>query len=159
MKVFLSYSFNDNELHLITLLIDLFTKEGHQIDTSDMFFGEPVEKYAYKIKNADLFLGIISEYGGSKDLVLKEYRYSKKCKVPSVLLIEDSLVVPDNIKNYISFDRYNPEKAIDELLGNNKAVNPKSKSKTKDLENALIAGGIVVGVAALISLLAGGSKK
>lgn len=156
MNVFLSYSFNDNELYLITLLVDLFQKDGHTIETSDMFFGEPIANYSYKIKNSSMFLGIISHNGYSKEIVLKEYRYAKKCKVPSVLLIEDSLMVENSITNYISFNRNNPEKAINQLIGNRPSI---KRKRTDELENLLITGGIVVGVAALISLLAGGNKK
>ena len=156
MKVFLSYSFNDNELYLITLLVDLFQKEGHSIETSDMFLGEPLRNYSYKVEHSDLFLGIISDSGNSKELVLKEYRYAKKCSISSVLLVEDSLEVSPTIKNYISFNRNNPEKAINELLG--KTTSAKNK-RTDDLESTVMAAGIIVGIAALISLMAGGSKK
>jgi len=153
MRVFISYSFHDEELYLLSLLINKFKEQGHYIDTSDYLF----ENNKYNINRSDLFVGLITNHSESINKVIEEWNIAKSVKKKSILLIEEGIQVSDKTINYIRFNRFHPEKAIQELLA--KKQHQTVKKKNTDVEDILIFSGIVVGVAALISLLAGGNKK
>ena len=153
MRVFISYSFHDEELYLLSLLINKFKEQGHNIDTSDYLF----ENNKYNINRSDLFVGLIINHSESINKVIEEWNIAKGVKKKSILLIEEGIQVSDKTINYIRFNRFHPEKAIQELLAKNQ--HQTVKKKNTDVEDILIFSGIVVGVAALISLLAGGNKK
>lgn len=158
MKVFVSYSFEDSKLHLLSLLFENLRKEGHKIETSDTFYDDYLNNDDFKIYNSDLFLGIITNNSESISEVVKEWEIAQQNDVKSILLIEKGVKVDDNSIQYIRFDRHNPKIAIDKLFGVAKKKVP-AKSKNDDLGDALVGAGIIVGVAALIALLAGGGKK
>jgi hypothetical protein len=153
MRVFISYSFHDEELYLLSLLINKFKEQGHNIDTSDYLF----ENNKYNINRTDLFVGLITNHSESINKVIEEWNIAKGVKKKSILLIEEGIQVSDKTINYIRFNRFHPEKAIQELLAKNQ--HQTVKKKNTDVEDILIFSGIVAGVAALISLLAGGNKK
>ena len=159
MRVFLSYSFTDGELHLITLLLDKLRNEGHQIDTSDLPDYSFSQFDEVKIGYSEFFVGIITNSSYSVDRVLYEYQRARQYGLKSILVVEDGVdlrntVIPDTI---IRFNRNAPQAAIDALFG---VRQPKRKTPVKkpDYTGEIIAGaGIIAGVAALIALLS--SKK
>ena len=152
MRVFISYSFQDEELHLLSLLINKLQEQGHQIRTTDFLF----ENNQYYMNNSDLFIGIITNHSSDISSVLGDWEYSKGLNKKSILLIEDGVQINDPSISFIRFNRNNPEIAINQLIG--KKPTPPVKKNT-DLEDFLTIGGIIVGVAALISLLSGSNKK
>lgn len=152
MRVFISYSFQDEELYLLSLLIDKLQKQGHQIKTTDFL----LQNNVYHLNYTDLFIGIITMHSDEVESVLSLWEQAKQLQKKSILLVEDGVYVNDSSISFIPFNRHNPEKAINKLLGEKPITLVK---KNSDLEDGLIIGGIIVGVAALISLLAGGNKK
>lgn len=148
MRVFVSYSFADSELHLLTLLFEKFRQGQHHVESSDTFYNE------YKISNSELFLGIITNNSDSINQVVNEWKIAQKHKVNSILLIEDGVKIEDNTINHIRFNRNDSKPAIDKLFGVQK-----SNTREKEKNDALVGVGILIGVAALIALLAGAGKK
>lgn len=151
MKVFVSYSFVDSELHLLTLLFEKLRQDGHTVESSDYYLTDEDE---YKIRSSELFLGIITNNSDSINEVVQEWEIAKSNNVRSILIIEEGVKVEDDSIEHIRFNRSNSKPAIDSLFGTNKP-----NKKQDDYSDALLGAGILVGIAALIALLAGGGKK
>ena len=152
MRVFISYSFQDEELYLLSILIDKLQGQGHQIRTTDFI----LENNRFHLNSSDLFIGIVTNFSDDISNVLDDWDYAKKLNKKTILLIEEGVQVNDKSISFIRFNRNKPELAINQLLGVKPNVPAK---KSSDLEDGLIIGGIIVGIAALISLLAGTDKK
>lgn len=158
MRVFVSYSFKDSELHLLTLLISKLKEEGHYIETSDTYYNDYINYDDRKIIKSDLFVGIITNDSQSIDEVIREWDIANKNRIESILVIEEDVEVEDESINYIKFNRSNPNKAIKILFGEQEK---REITKNKDGFGSKIIGtaAIFVGVAAIIALLAGGGKN
>jgi hypothetical protein len=157
MKAFVSYSFKDSELHVVTLLFEQLRRSGYMVEAS--MFGSTFNS-ENSINGSDVFIGIITNNSSSINFVLKEWEIAKRNNINNILIIEDGVNVedPHNLR-FIRFNRNNPNPAIDKLF-NIKSRTPAKKEKSSEvLKDVLIAGGIIVGVAALIELLSGGGKK
>ena len=102
MKAFVSYSFKDSELHVITLLFEQLRKSGYIVETS--FDGIPYENDT-NILNSDVFIGIITNDSSSIDYVMYEWGIANNNNVNNILIIEDGVNVEDS--ESISFIRFN----------------------------------------------------
>lgn len=159
-KVFISYSFKDSELYIVTLLFEKLHKLGYSVESTNSNFDYvPLNKFysINNIQNSNLFIGIITNESHSINHVLNEWRTANSKGIKTILIIENGVKVKDQNIKYISFDRHNPKPAIDKLFSIRKAPAPvKKDSESKDI---LVASAIILGIAALISLLSGDSKK
>lgn len=151
MKVFVSYSFIDSELHLLTLLFEKLRQNGHFVESSDYYNND------YKIFNSDLFLGIITDNSDSINEVVHEWEIAKKNQIKSILLVEEGVQIDDKLIKFIRFNRNNPEPSINKLFSTKQKI--LNRKKNDDVGDVLVGAGILVGIAALIALLAGGGKK
>jgi hypothetical protein len=151
MRVFISYSFQDEELYLLSLLIDKLHKQGHQVRTTDFL----IENNRFYLNKSDLFIGIITVHSDEIQSVLSDCKHAKQLQKKSILLVEKGVYVNQPSMSIIRFDRNNPVKVINQMLG----IKPKTQIKKNSvLEDGLVIGGIIVGVAALISLLSEPNK-
>jgi len=148
MKVYVSYSFSDSELHLITLLLEKFREQGHIVESTANFIGYDFRDVRYKknntIINSDFFVGIVTNNSVGTNNVISDWDIANKNGVKCILLVERGVVIPRRI-NFLEFDRNNPQSAINKLFEINKLY----KNNGDDF---LIALGIILGIAALISL-------
>jgi len=160
MKVFVSYSFQDSELYVITLLFEQLRENGFSVDSSD--FSNNGLYNNYKISESDFFIGIITNNSETINEVIQQWHVATNLNKQSILLIEDNVYVqdPQAIK-FIRFNRFNPRMAISQLFSIPTrplpATIPNAKV-SKEVENAVAAGLIIVGLAALISILSGSNK-
>jgi hypothetical protein len=117
MKAFVSYSINDNDQYLLTLLSSKLREKNFVVVTSQNFYNRNLDySTQYEISNSHLFVGIITGRGIEKDRVLKEWNYAISRNIPTLLLIEDTVSVnPGFNGNYILFNRYYPQNAINEI--------------------------------------------
>ena len=160
MKVFVSYSFQDSELYVITLLFEQLRKNGFNVDSSD--FSNYGLYNNYKISESDFFIGIITNNSETINEVIQQWQVAANLNKQTILLIEDNVHIQDvNAIKFIRFNRYNPQTAISQLFSiparSLPAITPSSKVN-KEVENAVAAGLIIVGLAALISILSGSNK-
>ncbi|MBR3798100.1 MAG: toll/interleukin-1 receptor domain-containing protein [Clostridia bacterium] len=150
-KVFISYSIEDRNLHLITLLLEHLRKNNFDVVVSN-----PGMDSTMRIINANLFIGIVTNNSNSINYVINEWRIANRNNIQKILIVEDGVTINDSNISYIRFSRSNPQKAINELFNLNKSEIPapkKKKDSDDTLSNVLTGVAIIAGVAALISLL------
>ncbi|MCC5916468.1 MAG: toll/interleukin-1 receptor domain-containing protein [Cryomorphaceae bacterium] len=159
MKAFVSYSFRDSELYIITLLFEQLRKSGYIVETTAFNYSNLNFSNSLKIQSSDIFIGIITNDSNSINHVINEWNIAKQKNINNILIIEDGVDVqyPSSI-NFIRFNRQSPTSAINQLFNINTQSRRPAKSIHSNIEDALVAGGIIVGIAALITLLAGGKK-
>lgn len=151
MRVFVSYSFIDKELYLLTLLVSKLREKGHIVQLSDNNYLS--ENY---INNSELFVGLITNHSHSINNVFNEWQIAEKLGKQRILLIEEGVQVSRNDIEFIRFNRNNPQLAIQQLFKDNEQ---KPEKKSNVVEEIVTAGAIIAGIAALLSLLAGGNDN
>lgn len=148
-KVYISYSIEDRNLHLITLLLEHLRKNNYDVIVSDYGLD-----YSMRILNASLFIGIITNKSNSIDYVVKEWQTAKTNNIQNILIVEEGVSINDSNISYIRFNRSNPQKAINELFNINKSVvSSQQKKNSNNVADVLLGVAVVAGIAALISLL------
>ncbi len=161
MKVFVSYSINDSEQYVLTLLAQHLKEQDAYIDSSYNDFDNVLDYNTFsKITKSHLFIGIITHTGEENDRVLKEWDLANSKNIPSILLVDDSINLPSvsNHENVITFNRNNPEEAI--TLVRNKTGNKQILTKNdsnKSNSAAWVLGGLAI--LAIIYLLSNSNKK
>ncbi|UOX32944.1 toll/interleukin-1 receptor domain-containing protein [Flavobacterium sediminilitoris] len=151
MRVFVSYSFIDKELYLLTLLVSKLREKGNTVQLSD-------NNYLSKnyINNSELFLGLITNHSDSINNVFNEWQIAEKLGKQRILLVEEGVNVYRNDIEFIRFNRNNPQLAIQQLFKENE---DKPVRKPNVIEDIVTAGAVIAGIAALLSLLDSGNKK
>lgn len=125
MKVFISYSFQDSELYIITLLFEQLHQRGFIVESSDSveYYGTYSANISYRILKVDYFIGIITNHSDSINAVLREWDVARNNNKPNILIIEEGVRVEyPRALNMIRFNRNNPQVAIDQLLNINKQI-------------------------------------
>ncbi|MCC5923967.1 MAG: hypothetical protein JJT77_09280 [Crocinitomicaceae bacterium] len=156
MRAFVSYSINDSDQYILTLLSSELGKKGVVLSQSNDFYTQLSPITEASIKKSQLFIGLITFAGDEKDRVMQEYRVAQINKVPSLLLVEDNV----NINNtsghdLIRFNRSNPDGAVQTIKNR---INHQKRKNDQDSESLawLIGGAAVI---ALIALIAGNKSK
>ncbi|MEO4005253.1 hypothetical protein [Flavobacterium sp. CAU 1735] len=147
MKVFLSYSLNNNDQFILTLLAEELTSRGFSITQSSDFNTEMSPITKNNIAKSNFFIGLISGKGHKIKRVENEWQLAYSATIPGILIVEDTVPATINLKSHcIFFNRNHPNQAIQEL--NEKIENMKSK-----INNDSNAWPWILGGAALISLI------
>ncbi|MBQ4478166.1 MAG: toll/interleukin-1 receptor domain-containing protein [Bacteroidales bacterium] len=148
-NVFVSYSIEDCNLHLITLLLEHLRKNNYSVSVSAQWTDSNL-----RIANTDIFIGIITNNSNSIDFVVKEWQVARENNVNGFLIIEEGVTINDSSIPYIRFNRINPQKAINELFNINKSVvSSQQKKNSNNVADVFLGVAVVAGIAALISLL------
>lgn len=157
MRAFISYSVNDKEQFILTLLSSKLRQQGFVLTSSQNFYQNVVDFTTMnQIKESHLFVGVITKQGIERKRVLSEWNLAQKEKVPNLLLIEDSIDIAKGFKgNFIRFNRKNPKSAID-LINSKMNQKPANTKKESDVLPWILGGAALL---AIISLLASGDKK
>lgn len=154
MKAFISYSLNDSEQYILTILSRRLKEYGFSIWST---YDDSISSFDFKtfsqLNKSNLFIGIVTKSGNSNNRVLKEYFQAIDLNIPSLILAEDKVANSPNFQNrenILIFNRENPEKAISFVK--EKIEEAKNKQmllpRKKDNSIAWLLGGI----AALIIL-------
>jgi hypothetical protein len=149
MKVFISYSINDKDQFILTLLSSKLIKSGYQINQSIDFKKEKISSLTkINISKSDLFIGIITGNGFEQKRIMSEWRCAQVGKIPAILLVENTVSVNENFKfKYIVFDRKNPREAI-KLL--NLEIQKQDKQKDINALNWVLGGAAILLVLSLL---------
>lgn len=154
MKAFISYSFNDEDMYLVSLLVGDLTKKGFSVNSSHnalRMVGSPAADY---ISSSDLFVGIVTKSGREHKAVIREWQHANKYGVPNLLLVEKGIHIAQPNNSIIEFDRTNPKAAIDKLVQiRNRSVHSISKPN-EGVPPALVVGVVALGIAGLLALIA-----
>jgi hypothetical protein len=163
MKAFISYSLLDSDEYIITKLAGKLEEQGFYPDTGTHKFSQIlVDETLFKIKSSHLFIGILmptkAKSGASNQRVIKEWEFAISRKVPSVLVVEKSMlnILPNLNANIISFDKNHPETAIEFVK---KTIEESQQPLKTDMNNrvAWLIGGLAL--LALIAFLANSYQK
>jgi hypothetical protein len=153
MRAFLSYSLNDQDQFILTLLSSELRKNKFQITQSNDFNSEMSSLTKVNINKSQLFIGIITGDGIERDRVLKEWRLANVANVPCILMIENTVEVSPNFKHpYILFDRENPNTVLQE-------INRKTEQIKKKPNHDSDAWAWIIGGAALLAIIGLFSKN
>ena len=151
MKAFISYSINDIDQIIVTLLSNNLRNKGFQIMASYNFYSNELDFSTKKmIENSQVFFGIITKSGKEKERVISEWNYAENIQLPNILLVEDKIYNFNNYKeNIVIFNRNNPEIAINKI--NRKMQNNSSNSNDKNIWPWIIGGAALLGILKLLS--------
>jgi len=147
MKVFLSYSLNNNDQFILTLLARELTSRGFSITQSSDFNTEMSQMTKSNINKSNFFIGLISGKGNEKSRVENEWRLAYSANIPGVLIVEDTVPATINLKSHcIFFNRNNPHQTI-------QALNGKIENMKNNINNDSNAWAWILAGAALLSLI------
>jgi hypothetical protein len=163
MKAFISYSLPNSDEYIITKLAGKLEEQGFYPDIGPYKLNADLDhETIFKIKSSHLFIGILmltkAKSSASNQRVIKEWEFAISRKIPSVLVVEKSMLrsLPSLNANIISFDKNHPEIAIEFV----KKTMEESQSPLKtDIHNtvAWLIGGLAL--LALIAFLANSYQK
>lgn len=157
MIAFISYSLNESEKYVVTLLAQKLGEKGFSLTSSFRQSASFVDfQTENEIKNSSLFIGLITQAGRrNTPKVYLELQKALNYSKPAILLVEDNVQLDSwasNFPNLIRFNRYYPQIAMEEVK------NRIQTSKTVQQDNSLawILGGVAA--LALISYLSSEKK-
>ena len=154
MRAFLSYSLNDSEQYVLSILVNKLNEKGFTVSSSYSNYNFIDFERFNQINSSNLFIGVITATGTEYERVYKEWETASAIKVPALLLVENTVQIHPNLlknTNVILFDRHNPSPSID-------LVKSKISQNTTSSDNfaAWALGGLAV--LALIGLLSDSKK-
>ncbi len=150
MRAFISETLDlDNDKsYVVTSIAFMLSKLGYSCSSlvSNSENGADLETIA-DIRSSNLFIGLLTDDGDTPHSVYNEWKVALKYRVPSILLVEDTLDYDsydfdeDYRGNVIRFSRKNPEIAVTEIKQKIKAS--RLEENPKRLENivAWLTGG------------------
>lgn len=154
MKAFISYSLNDTDQYILSILANKLKIQGFTVTSSYNLNSRLVDFETFtQLNKSSLFIGIITYDGTNVHRVYKEWQTAIKSNIPAILLIEDIQTISQDLishPNIIRFNRTKPESAIEYvrvMISNSKIINPQKNNDAI----AWILGGIAI--LALIDLL------
>lgn len=152
MKVFISYSLNDVEQYILSILAKRLKEQGDVVSTGyNTISTFQNNQNLSQINNSNLFIGLITASGNANNNVIIEWQHARGRKIPSLLLIEETVSIAPQYKNdpnIIKFNRNNPEPSIDLVRHR---INASRSPQPTNNDNAWLIGGLAI--LALIGLL------
>lgn len=157
MRAFISYSLNDSEQYVLSILARKLKEQGFIVSSSyDMLGG--TSDFNAQLSRSSLFIGIITATGNDTSRVFNEWLAALNKRIPALLLIEDNVAVKPELQthpNIIRFNRSSPEQAmgfVKQRTISSMRVIPEKTSQDNDNTVAWILGGLAI--LAIIALLA-----
>lgn len=150
---FISYALRDSEQFVLTLLSNLLREEGYSINSSyDDYLHIVQMSTRNSILKSSLFIGLITQYGDRNQNVFNEWQVALENKVPSLLLVEDSVnIAPQllNHNNVVRFNRNYPNQQIENIKA--KIQSAKGKSENNSALGWVLGGIAAVAIIKLLS--------
>tara|TARA_R110002049_G_scaffold309137_1_gene517476 strand:+ start:545 stop:1018 length:474 start_codon:yes stop_codon:yes gene_type:complete len=156
INVFLSYSLNDQDEYILSLLANQLQNKGCSIYQSSDFNEVLSPLTTNNIINSQLVIGLVTGKSIERQRIMNEWQVAFNSKIPALLIVEDIVPIDSNFNHpVIIFSRNNPQLAI------NKLKDEMNKMESRKDEGSSVAAWLIGGAAVLglISLLSGDSKK
>jgi len=149
MKAFISYSLNDSDQFVLTILSRRLKEEGFTIwsNYSNLDNASP------QISKSNLFIGIITKSGNSNKRVFNEWKEAINMRIPSLLLVEDNVRIKSELlknNNVLQFNRIDPSEAINNVRDR---IGISHQQQFKPVDKKDTVAWILGGTAALIILV------
>lgn len=157
MKAFISYSINDSEQFVITLLSEKLRARGFSLTSKFTKDTSNIDAFtAMEMKESSLFIGIITAFGSNNQKVISEHHFAVSKHIPALLLVEDNVQLAPDFVNYnvIFFNRRHPHQAVDKINKEIQKVGNQSVANQGDSNNAaawLFGGFALIGLINLLS--------
>lgn len=156
MRAYLSYSLNDEQQYVVTVLAQVLREKGYEL-TAGGNRGLRVLPGASRNPwvGCSLFIGVITPYGMEPQRVMDEYNKAIGLSIPALLLVDHSIAYAAGIEpgpGIVLFDEYDPRPAMERVRRNVKQAHVQPQN---DESSAWVLGGLAV--LTLIALLS--SKK
>ena len=162
MNAFISYSLNDAEAYIVTILAMRLREQGYvPISGYDYVKTNNVEDSRWSISRSTLFIGIISSTGDANQQVFGEWKLAQECSVPAILLVEDNVKLAAGLSthpNVVRFNREAPNTSIELVkhkIRESRQVPVRAAGK-QDKSIAWVLGGVAI--TGLIGLFAAASR-
>ena len=158
MRAFLSYSLNDAEQYVLTILARKLREQGFVVSLSYNVCSNTLDYETFnQINKSNLFIGIITKTGNANRRVFNEWKEATKRRIPSLLLIEDNVTVSPKLAehpNVLFFNRQKPKRAIETIKTRIAKTKQSILGKKRDNDNTMawVFGGLAA--LAIIGLLA-----
>jgi len=156
MRAYLSYSLNDEQQYVVTVLAQVLREKGYELTVGG---GRGLRVLPGASRNpwigCGLFIGVITQSGAESDRVIDEYNKAIDLSIPSLLLVDENIAKRAGIQPHngiVTFNASYPQAAMEQVRRNVQQAHIQPRS---DDTGAWVLGGL--GVLALIALLS--SKK
>lgn len=154
MRAFISYSINDSEQYVLSILARKLKEQGFIVSSSYNLYSTLVDFQTYsQLNKSSLFIGIVTGDGADINRVYQEWRIALQKRIPAILLVEDVVAIGSELlshPNIIRFNKTRPETSI-EVVRQKINASRQSTSQSNDNAVAWVIGGLAV--LALIGLL------
>jgi hypothetical protein len=152
---FISYSMDDSELYVLSLISEYLANNGYYIETSYNNSVDTGQNIEYAVQNqiakADLFIGIASHFGINSQWVLKEWEIAQTNGKTAVFLIEDTVPLNPEFEQenfIIKFNRQYPDDSVKKLQ---EMIEKQKKEKSNTALNWVIGGLLGIAIIKLLS--------
>lgn len=149
MKAFVSYSVNAKDELVIVLLASKLRDKKLYITSGNLFYSDHRLDFITqsRIKEANLFLGVITANGQQNANVIQEWKFAIQNRIPNLLLVENNAGIVLQEGNVVMFDRYNPAPAIEYI---NNHMLPQ-KTQIEEAMPWLLGGAALLAAISLLS--------
>lgn len=158
MRAFISYSINDSEQYVLSILARKLKEQGFIVTSSYNLYSTLVDFQIYsQLNKSSLFIGIITGDGSDINRVYDEWKIALQKNIPAILLIEDIVEVGQELQNHpniIRFNKAQPETSIENVrqkIDASRQPNNQVGKQNTNNTTAWLLGGLAV--LALIGLL------
>lgn len=149
MKAFISYSLNQQEQYIVTLLSYKLRQQGFSLIMSNYTYDVVDYTTRNQIFLSQVFVGLITLHSQQRQRVLDEYGIAVQNNVPAILLIEAGIPVSPEFKgNYVRFNRNDPHPAIEEIK---RLMNVRKMADNDATVGWLLGGAALIGLIALLA--------
>ena len=151
---FISYSMDDSELFVLSLISEYLSKNGYYINTSysTVSVGQNIQNTIQnQILKSDLFIGIASYTGINSQWLVNEWQTAQSNEKTAVFLIEDNVTInPTFLKNnfVIRFNRQYPEESLRYLQ---EMIDKQKKDNSNKALNWVVGGLLGIAIIKLLS--------
>ncbi|MDX2304388.1 MAG: TIR domain-containing protein [Microscillaceae bacterium] len=119
MKAFVSYSLNDTDEYVITILAKKLQEQGFYVSAGhNLHFPDTNPESLAQIRTSDLFIGILTYNGQINERVQHEWLYAQEAQKSAILMVEWNVALDEelnNSQNIVRFNRQNPDRAIESI--------------------------------------------